>query len=57
LVVDASSRKAVLAMTEGNSSMQIIRQEIDYTDFPLAEIVLWAIAKGEERVLMLPSEY
>jgi len=55
--VDASSRKAVLAMTEGNSSMQIIRQEIDYTEFPLAEIVLWAIGKGEERVLMLPSEY
>lgn len=57
LVVEASTKKAVLAMTDGNSSIQIIRQEIDYTDFPLAEIVLWAIAQGEERVLMLPSEY
>lgn len=57
LVVNASTRSAVLTMTDGNSPTPIIRQEIDYTDFPLAEIALWAIAEEDHRVLMLPSEY
>jgi hypothetical protein len=57
LVVDASTRSAVLTMTDGNSSKPIIRQEIDYTDFPLTEIALWAVAEGDYRVLMLLSEY
>ena len=57
LVVDAATRSALLAMTDGNSPTPIIRQEIDWTDFPLAEIALWAIAEGDHRVLMLPSEY
>ena len=57
LVVNAATRSAVLAMTDGNSSTEIIRQEIDCTDFPLGEIALWAIAEGDHRVIMLPSEY
>lgn len=57
LVVDAVTRSAVLAMTDGNSSASIIRQDIEWTDFPLAEIALWCIAEGDHRVLMLPSEY
>lgn len=57
LVVDATTRSALLTMTDGNSSTPIIRQEIDWTDFPLNEIALWAIAEGDHRVLMLPSEY
>ena len=58
LVVNAATRSAVLAMTDGNSPTEIIRQEIDYTDFPLAKMELWAIAEGDDhRVLMLPSEY
>ena len=57
LVVDAATRSAVLAMTDGNSARQIITQQIDWTDFPLAEIELWAIAEGDHRVIMLPSEY
>ena len=57
LVVDAGTRSVVLAMTDGNSSRQIIRQEIACTDFPLAKIELWAISDGDHRVIMLPSEY
>lgn len=57
LVVDAATRSAVLAMTDGNSSTEIIKQEIAWTDFPLSEIALWCIAEGDHRVLMLPSEY
>ena len=57
LVVDAATGSAVLAMTDGNSSTPIIRQQIEGTDFPLAEIALWAIAEGDHRVIMLPSEY
>ena len=57
LVVNAVTGSAVLAMTDGNSSTQIITQQIDWTDFPLAEIELWAIAEGDHRVIMLPSEY
>lgn len=57
LVVDATTRSAVLAMTDGNSSASIIKQEIEWTDFPLGEIALWCIAEADHRVLMLPSEY
>ena len=44
-------------LADGNSSTPIITQEIDHTDFPLNDITLWAIAAGDHRVLMLPSEY
>lgn len=57
LVVNSTTRSAVLAMTDGNSPTEIIRQEIEWTDFPLAEIALWCIAEGDHRVIMLPSEY
>lgn len=57
LVVDATTRSAALTMTDGNSSRPIIQQEIDYTDFPLAKIELWAVSDGDHRVIMLPSEY
>ena len=57
LVVDAATRSAVLTMTDGNSPTPLISQQIDWTDFSLAEIALWAIAEGDHRVLMLPSEY
>ena len=57
LRVDTAARSAVLTMTDGTSMDAIIRQEIDYTDFPLDEIALWLCAKGNLQVLMLPCEY
>lgn len=46
------SRQAELTMTDGNSKTPIIRQAIEFTDFPLSEIELWL----EDGMLMLPSE-
>jgi hypothetical protein len=46
----------------GEQPVELVRQEIEYTDFPLDEIDLWAIwdtivdPKGAF-VLLLPSEY
>ena len=57
LAVDGCTRRAVLSMTDGNSTKPIITQAIDHTDFPLDEITLWLVASGNHRVLMLPSEY
>lgn len=57
LVVDTQSCRAVLTMTDGNSSAPIITQQIDYTNFPLDQIDLWLVADGEHWVLMLPTEY
>lgn len=57
LAVDAATRRATLAMTDGNSDQSIITQELDYTDFPLDEIAIWFIAEGSRWVMMLPSEY
>ncbi|WP_203072740.1 DUF6876 family protein [Falsiroseomonas ponticola] len=57
LRVNPETRSATLHMTNGNSDAEMVRQEIDYTDFPLDEITLWLIAQGDHLVLMLPSEY
>lgn len=57
LSVHDATRAAVITMTDGNSDVPIVQQQIDYTDFPLSEITLWLIAQGEHVVLMLPSEY
>lgn len=57
LAVDPVTRSATLTMTDGNSDQPIITQELDYTDFPLDEIVIWLIAEGTRWIMMLPSEY
>lgn len=47
---------------EGRNPTQLVRQDIEYTDFPLDQVDLWCIwdagidPKGSF-VLMLPSEY
>lgn len=44
---------AVLEMNDGNSERAIIRQQIEYTDFPLPEIEMYLV----DGILMLTSEY
>jgi len=44
---------ATLAMTDGNSETPIVRQVIEFTDFPLESIRFYF----KDRVLLLPSEY
>lgn len=48
--------KADLVLENGNGHV-LDRQHIDYTDFPLSSIQLFACWGGEFWVLMLPSEY
>jgi len=54
LAVTGSS--AVLTLEDGNGR-EHARQEIPYTDFPLAQQTLYACWDGDHWVLMLPSEY
>lgn len=48
--------KALMVYEDGNGH-EHARQEIPYTDFPLAEITLYACWDGAHWVIMLPSEY
>jgi len=57
LVVDGSTRRAELTMTDGTSRTPLITQTLDYTDFPLREIELWLVAGPDHWVLILPAEY
>lgn len=52
-----ADQRATLTMTDGNSPKAIITQDIEYTDFPLAEITLWMIQNSNKWVLLLPGEY
>ena len=47
---------ALMVYSDGNGH-EHARQEIPYTDFPLAEQAIYACWDGEHWVLMLPSEY
>ena len=48
--------KATLTLEDGNGGVRA-KQAIPYTDFPLAEQVLYACYDSEHWVVMLPSEY
>lgn len=45
--------RAVLEMNDGNTERAIVRQAVEFTDFPLDRIELYLT----DRVLMLPGEY
>jgi len=49
-------RSAVMIYEDGNGN-ELARQEIEYTDFPLSSIDLYACWDGEHWIIMLPSEY
>ncbi|GBQ27231.1 hypothetical protein AA0472_2359 [Acetobacter estunensis NRIC 0472] len=62
LSVDLEQHSGVVVCTDGGKSGQpereLYRQEIEYTDFPLTEIKLFAFSEaGLGRVVLLPSEY
>ena len=54
--VKVTEGRAVMVYEDGNG-YEHARQEIPYTDFPFAEITLYACWDGEHWVIMLPSEY
>ncbi|MFO0355750.1 MAG: DUF6876 family protein [Sphingobacteriaceae bacterium] len=47
---------AIVTLDDGNKNI-LYFQRIDFTDFPLKEIKVFAFVNGEYRVLLLPSEY
>jgi hypothetical protein len=51
-----SEDTAIVSLDDGNKNI-LYFQRIDFTDFPLKEIKLFAFQDGEHRVLLLPSEY
>lgn len=56
LKLTKTGRRALVVIDDGNANL-IARQDIEYTDFPLAEITLYAVWEGERWVILLPSEY
>ncbi len=62
LSVDLEQHNGVVVCTDGGRSGQpereLYRQDIEYTDFPLTEIKLFAFSDtGLGRAVLLPSEY
>jgi len=63
LTCDTDSMRGVVTCEDGNGN-ELVRQEIEYTDFPLDELTLWAELGGygssdnwtPAMVLMVPSE-
>jgi len=54
----AENRRAVVVVHDGREPETTYhRQEVAWTDFPLASIKLYIQENGRERVVMLPSEY
>jgi hypothetical protein len=54
LTVDGS--KGVVVATDGNRR-KLYTQKIEYTDFPLPELTLYAVGNSTERTVLLQSEY
>ena len=52
----ATSSHAILKLDDGNDNI-LAQQFIEYTDFELDEIKLYACYSGDMWVTMLPSEY
>ncbi len=60
LKVDLDAHTAVITATDGDKGdgpIQLYRQVINYTDFPLKELKLYVIEEGAYKVVMLPTEY
>jgi len=53
----ADDRTATLTCRADRDDAPVITQHIDYTDFPLPQIKLWAVCNDQLWTLMLPSEY
>jgi hypothetical protein len=51
LAVDANTRTGVITMTDGNSDEAIVTQGLDYTDFPLPEIMVWLVREGARWIM------
>lgn len=48
---------AMLTAVADSDESPFITQELEYSDFPMESIDIWAARNGEGYTLMLPSEY
>src|SRR5690348_3315064 len=51
------NKTAVLTCRADSDLPPAISQQIEFTDFPLAEVAVWVQNDGERLTAMLPSEY
>jgi hypothetical protein len=56
LKLTRKKQRALVRIEDGNGGL-LVEQKIDYTDFVLDSITLYACWGGEHWVCMLPSEY
>ena len=60
LNVDLEAHTAEVICTDGDKGdgpIELYRQKIDFTDFPMKQIKLYVIQDGNKKVCMVPSEY
>ena len=56
LYLKVKGGKATAQIEDGNGKV-LAKQKIEYTDFPLDQIVLYCVPQDGQFVVMLPSEY
>ena len=56
LYLKVKGGKAVAQIEDGNGKV-LKKQKIEYTDFPLDQIVLYCVPQDDNFVILLPSEY
>ena len=54
--LDVPNSRGSLIIEDGNGGV-LAEKEISFTDFPLDNIVLYAVQSGDQWVIMLPSEH
>ena len=56
LYLKVNGGKATAQIEDGNGKV-LKKQKIEYTDFPLDQIVLYCVQQDDNFVILLPSEY
>ena len=56
-ILKVTDGSAVLTCQRDSGTPNLVKQEIPYTDFPLAEIKLYVEGEGKDRVCLLTSEH
>jgi hypothetical protein len=55
--LDVTGSTAVLTMKEDTDQPELVRQEIEFTDFPEGNWKFYAVVEEGRAVLMVPKEY
>jgi hypothetical protein len=55
--IKCENKSAVVTMKPDSDEIPLVKQDIEYTDFPEGELQMYFIDDGTNKVLLLPSEY